>query len=56
LSWFNQDQLVTSGPGPSGHVAWFDGTSIVNENPNTLDQFWLTLHQTDMSGDLTGIA
>ncbi|RWF46031.1 MAG: hypothetical protein EOS46_19120 [Mesorhizobium sp.] len=51
LMWFNQGQLVTSGPG--GHVAWFDGTNIVDEHPNTLDQFWLTLHQV---GGLTGIA
>ncbi|CAN7436987.1 hypothetical protein LJR246_002821 [Mesorhizobium sp. LjRoot246] len=51
LMWFNQDQLVTSGPG--GHVAWFDGTNIVDEHPNTLDQFWLTLHEV---GGLTGIA
>ncbi|WP_185973348.1 MULTISPECIES: hypothetical protein [unclassified Mesorhizobium] len=41
LMWFNQGQLVTSGAG--GHVAWFDGTNIVDEHPNTLDQFWLTL-------------
>ncbi|MFD2054675.1 beta strand repeat-containing protein [Mesorhizobium calcicola] len=51
LMWFNQDQLVTSGPG--GHVAWFDGTNIIDEHPNTLDQFWLTLHEV---GGLTGIA
>lgn len=52
LMWFNQDQLVTSGSGAGAHVAWFNGTSIVNENPNTLDQFWLTLHQ---QANLTGI-
>ncbi|MER9655078.1 hypothetical protein NKJ26_16395 [Mesorhizobium sp. M0152] len=51
LMWFNQDQLVTSGPG--GHVAWFDGTNIIDEHLNTLDQFWLTLHEV---GGLTGIA
>ncbi|MER9303027.1 hypothetical protein NKJ06_22520 [Mesorhizobium sp. M0293] len=51
LMWFNQDQLVTSGSG--GHVAWFDGTNIIDEHPNTLDQFWLTLHEV---GGLTGIA
>ncbi|TRC85879.1 hypothetical protein FJV80_16365 [Mesorhizobium sp. WSM4310] len=51
LMWFNQGQLVTSGPG--GHVAWFDGTNIVDEHPNTLDQFWLTLHDV---GGLTGVA
>ncbi|MER9948525.1 hypothetical protein [Mesorhizobium sp. M0047] len=51
LMWFNQDQLVTSGPG--GHVAWFDGTTISHEHINTLDQFWLTLHEV---GGLTGIA
>ncbi|PBC19696.1 MULTISPECIES: hypothetical protein [unclassified Mesorhizobium] len=50
LMWFNQGQLVTSGP---GHVAWFDGTNIVDEHPNTLDQFWLTLHDV---GGLTGVA
>lgn len=53
LMWFNQGQLVTSGPGPAGNVAWFDGTNIVEEHPNTLDQFWLTLH---LVGGLTGIA
>jgi hypothetical protein len=52
LMWFNQDQLVTSGSGPGSHVAWFNGTSIINENPNDLDEFWLTLHQTT---NLTGI-
>ncbi|TPK55940.1 hypothetical protein FJ546_28485 [Mesorhizobium sp. B2-4-19] len=51
LMWFNQGQLVTSGPG--GHVAWFDGTNVVDEHPNTLDQFWLTLHDV---GGLTGVA
>jgi hypothetical protein len=51
LMWFNQGQLVTSGPG--GQVAWFDGTHIIDEHPNTLDQFWLTLHEV---GGLTGIA
>ncbi|TGU50437.1 hypothetical protein EN829_020725 [Mesorhizobium sp. M00.F.Ca.ET.186.01.1.1] len=51
LMWFNQDQLVTSGTG--GHVAWFDGTNIIDEHPNTLDQFWLTLHEV---GGLTGIS
>ncbi|MBZ9868681.1 hypothetical protein LB515_25185, partial [Mesorhizobium sp. CA15] len=51
LMWFNQGQLVTSGPG--GHVAWFNGTSIIDEHPNTLDQFWVTLHEV---GGLTGIS
>ncbi|MDX8452730.1 hypothetical protein RFM98_08180 [Mesorhizobium sp. VK9D] len=51
LMWFNQGQLVTSGP--SGHVAWFNGTSIIDEHPNTLDQFWVTLHEV---GGLTGIS
>ncbi|MER8376300.1 hypothetical protein [Mesorhizobium sp. M1406] len=51
LMWFNQDQLVTSGP--DGHVAWFDGTNITDEHPSTLDQFWLTLYDV---GGLTGIA
>ena len=51
LMWFNQGQLVTSGAG--GHVAWFDGSNIIDEHPNTLDQFWLTLHEV---GGLTGIA
>ncbi|MER9299767.1 hypothetical protein NKI38_25185 [Mesorhizobium sp. M0621] len=51
LMWFNQDQLVTSGP--DGHVAWFNGTNIIDEHPNTLDQFWLALHEV---GGLTGIA
>ncbi|MDX8535170.1 hypothetical protein RFM41_29675 [Mesorhizobium sp. VK25A] len=51
LMYFNQGQLVTSGPG--GHVAWFDGSNIVNEHPNTLDQFWVTLHEV---GGLTGIS
>ncbi|OBQ66829.1 beta strand repeat-containing protein [Mesorhizobium loti] len=51
LMWFNQGQLVTSGAG--GHVAWFDGANIIDEHPNTLDQFWLTLHEV---GGLTGIA
>ncbi|AZO47943.1 MAG: hypothetical protein EOS54_24200 [Mesorhizobium sp.] len=50
LMWFNQDQLVTSGPG--GNVGWFNGTTIIDEHPNTLDQFWLTLHEV---GGLTGI-
>ncbi|WP_214476608.1 hypothetical protein [Mesorhizobium sp. dw_380] len=53
LMWFNQGQLVTSGSGPTDHVAWFNGTSIIDEHPNTLDQFWLTLHEV---GGLTGIA
>ncbi|MER8753943.1 hypothetical protein NKH57_33055, partial [Mesorhizobium sp. M1050] len=53
LMWFNQDQLVTSGPGDTDHVAWFDGTHIVHDHLNTLDQFWLTLHEV---GGLTGIA
>lgn len=51
LMWFNQGQLVTSGP--SGHVAWFNGSNIVDEHPNTLDQFWATLHEV---GGLTGIS
>ncbi|MBZ9847267.1 hypothetical protein LB565_04590 [Mesorhizobium sp. CA14] len=51
LMWFNQGQLVTSGPG--GHVAWFNGTSIIDEHPNTLDQFWVTLHEV---GGLTGVS
>lgn len=51
LMWFNQGQLVTSGP--SGDVAWFNGTNIVDEHPNTLDQFWVTLHEV---GGLTGIS
>ncbi|TPK05869.1 hypothetical protein FJ872_25525 [Mesorhizobium sp. B2-5-9] len=56
LMWFNQGQLVTSGP--DGHVAWFDGTHIIDEHPNTLDQFWLTLHEVAQTqvGGLTGIA
>ncbi|TPO10340.1 hypothetical protein FJ980_08525 [Mesorhizobium sp. B1-1-5] len=53
LMWFNQGQLVTSGPGPGGHVAWFNGTSIVDDHPNTLDQFWVTLHEVV---GLTGIS
>ncbi|CDX37948.1 hypothetical protein MPLDJ20_210095 [Mesorhizobium plurifarium] len=51
LMWFNQGQLVTSGSG--GHVGWFNGTNIVDEHPNTLDQFWVTLHEV---GGLTGIS
>ncbi|RWL95844.1 MAG: hypothetical protein EOR68_19645 [Mesorhizobium sp.] len=51
LMWFNQGQLVTSGPG--GDVAWFNGSNIVDEHPNTLDQFWVTLHEV---GGLTGIS
>jgi uncharacterized repeat protein (TIGR01451 family) len=53
LMYFNQDQLVTS-PGTPGLVGWTpDGTNVVNAHLNTIDEFWLTLHQT---GGLTGIA
>jgi hypothetical protein len=51
LQAFNQGQLVTSGP--NGHVGWYDGNSVIDAHPNTLDQFWLTLHEV---GGVTGVS
>ncbi|UWU74067.1 hypothetical protein N2603_28900 [Bradyrhizobium huanghuaihaiense] len=53
LMAFNQNQLVTSSGSP-GWVGWTnDGVNVINQHENTLDQFWLTLHQT---GGIQGIA
>jgi hypothetical protein len=54
LMWFNDGHLVTSGVygGSDGNVAYFDGT-FHHEHANTLDNFWLTLHE---QGGLQGIA
>ena len=53
LMFFNQGQHVTS-PGAPGLVGWTpDGVNVVHTNANTLDEFWLTLHQ---QTGLTGIS
>jgi hypothetical protein len=57
LMWFNQTQLATNISGTK--IAWTNGVDIFNVHDNTLDNFWLTLHQTDIAGggtvDLIGI-
>jgi hypothetical protein len=56
LMWFNQDQLVASGNGPSDLVAWNNGGTIVSNtvHANGQDQFWDTLHQAGLDGYLGG--
>lgn len=49
LMAFNQGQLVTS-PASGGLVGWSDGVNVTQVNHNTLDEFWLTLHQHGLTG------
>ncbi len=52
LMWFNQGQLVTDVTGT--HVGWLSGGIVSDVNLNTIDKFWLTLH--DAVGGGGGIA
>jgi uncharacterized repeat protein (TIGR01451 family) len=46
LTAFNQGKLVISADGLS--VGWNTGTGIFADHSNTLDNFWLTLHDTNV--------
>lgn len=52
LEWYDLGKLVATGPTAADSVAYFNGTNFVGEQPNDVDNFWLTLHAV---GGLTGI-